>query len=228
MANIGLVATAGNISSAPLKVHRPAWRDMSKYYPGEDISRENLYPMISKALMNTVRSYENSEDPDRHPYANTCALRMSYALNHSGVRLEKAPSSGGTVIGDDGKNYWIRVKDLEAELRKRFKSPDIFYKQPDFPCANWTIQQLKDRATATNVNIISKIEDKNGIVVFKVSGWGDATGHFTLWDCKLKHLLYVGGNTEENNSNSPLYYFWMVPYYRNSGCVQSISFWELK
>lgn len=36
-------------------------------------------------------------------------------------------------------------------------------------------------------NAVDKFNNKKGIIVFEVSGWGNASGHFTLWDGK--HLI---------------------------------------
>ena len=80
-------------------------------------------------------------------------------------------------------------------------------------------------------DFISKIQDKNGIIVFDVVGWNDATGHFTLWE--KGNLSYVGANQEENNPLSPYYYVWMVePRYDGTKMylveTVEVRFWELK
>ena len=62
--------------------------------------------------------------------------------------------------------------------------------------------------------------------MFNVSGWGDATGHFTLWDGS--HLIYPGYE-EHDDPNSEYYYFNMK--YEDEGRVtqtDSIKLWELK
>ena len=213
-----VTASTSNIQ-ANVITKRPSWKDMKSHYPADGISKFDFYPKISKAL---------GVDADKPAYSNTCALRMSFALNKSGVKLRKAPSKGGNIVGDDGRNYWLRVKDLQTELQTKLGKPDNEYEQPSFPYASWNMSQLARRAQQTNLEFISKIKGRNGVVVFEVSGWSDATGHFTLWDGEAENLMYVGENSLENNSTSPSYYFWMVPFDGTNGCTKRITFWELK
>lgn len=171
---------------------------------------------------------------------------MSYALNHSGVKLGKAPGKGGMVLGDDKLNYWLRVKDLRKQLIKLFGSADVLLKYPDkmplptkkditgsetYAVNHW--DEFYQRKHFAEDKFISKIKDKTGVIVFDVDGWGDATGHFTLWD--KGNLLYVGANQNENDPTSAAYYIWHVePRYNKSEdkmyLIQttSIIFWELK
>ncbi|WP_293874451.1 T6SS effector amidase Tae4 family protein [Flavobacterium sp.] len=55
---------------------------------------------------------------------NTCALRVSRALNYSGIIIPALPDNPNgtknTVVGSDGKNYIISAKVLNAWLRKTF------------------------------------------------------------------------------------------------------------
>ena len=230
------VARAGGAESKPLRINRPLWRDMKANYPADGVDKYAFYPKISKAL---------AAGADEPAYANTCALRMSYALNHSGVKLGPAPSRGGTVKGDDRLNYWLRVRDLSAELTRLFKAPDLHldYTTPlPNPTANDGTpedyarnhpKEFQARTALAWSTLLSRMASKNGIVVFKVKGWSDASGHFTLWDGSNSNLLYVGANQQEKNPRSPLFYFWMVsPYFdgANTRLVEttSVSFWELK
>lgn len=92
-------------------------------------------------------------------FTNACALRMSYALNYSGVSIPRG--SWKTVSGADNKWYIFRVKDLLTFLNHSFGKPDKVIKNPkpqDF----------------------SRLQ---GILIFNVS-WSDASGHATLWDGK--------------------------------------------
>lgn len=68
--------------------------------------------------------------------------------------------------------------------------------------------------------------------MFDVSGWGDASGHFTLWDGKK--LIYPGG-AEYDDPNSDSYYFSMIKHIWNNRkeeltLIQTnkIRIWELK
>lgn len=230
------IARAGSHTSAPLKINRPLWRDMKANYPADGTDKNTFYPKISKAL---------AASSDHPAYANTCALRMSYALNHSGIKLGKAPSSGGNVKGDDKLNYWLRVRDLSTELGRLFKSPDehltysaplpaptLADRTPEDYARNHRTEYL-ERLNQANLSLLSRITQKNGIVVFNVKGWSDATGHFTLWEGSTRNLLYVGANQAEKNPASPLFYFWMLsPSFDGTKMrlveTTSVSFWELK
>ena len=58
---------------------------------------------------------------------NTCALRISRALNYSGIELPSLPNnpngSKNSVTGADGKNYIINAKALNKWMRKTFGTP---------------------------------------------------------------------------------------------------------
>lgn len=220
---MAITASSGTTSSNGITVNRPSWEDMYKNYPNESISSSAFYPMVSKALVELV-----SKSPA--DWENTCAARMSYALNRSGIKL---PSSGGySLKGDDGLIYWMRVQELKKYMNTRFKKADVFY---DHKILNAVIdiktKQLTsdviERIKLTKSNFISKISGKTGIIVFDVTGWGNASGHFTLWDGK--DLVYVGPG-EHNNSSSIEYYFWFIRNLGNNKMAQTtkVSFWELK
>jgi hypothetical protein len=67
--------------------------------------------------------------------------------------------------------------------------------------------------------------------VTDVSGWGDASGHFTLWNGVAKTLSYAEPHDDPEND---LYYFWLTSMEeREDGTkflvqVISVKFWELK
>jgi len=90
-------------------------------------------------------------------FTNACALRMSYALNYSGISVTRG--NWKTVSGADNKWYIFRVKDLVTFINHSFGKPDKVVINP----------------TPKDFNA------QSGILIFKVS-WSDATGHATLWD----------------------------------------------
>jgi hypothetical protein len=212
-----VIAQAGN-QTIGIKVNRPSWADMYRNYPNESITSKQFYPMISD-------EYAKLANKPNSNYNNTCAARMSYALNRSGIKLPK--NGGGTWLGKDGFYYWIRVRELKQFLRNRFKNPDFEY-TPQRISVPFTNEQLRNRTIGIRQNILNKIQGKHGIIVFDVDGWSDASGHFTLWDGS--NLVYVGPG-DHNNPNSTEYYFWLIrnPDERKR-ITQTIkiSFWELK
>lgn len=219
-----IVATAENVTAEAITPIRPSWKDMIASYPGEAIKSADFYPMVSDEWVKNVK-----KDPDS--WSNTCAGRMSYALNHSGIELDKAPK-GGSFKGVDDKNYWFRVLDLKKYLKSRFKAGDIEYTLKPLPL-NLTQETFNQRVKDVKTKILDKINGKHGIVVFEVSGWADATNHFTLWDGS--NLVYVGPHGDHNDQGSAEYYFWLIRSITDSkGNITKIIqttkviFWELK
>lgn len=91
-------------------------------------------------------------------FENACAIRMSYVLLKAGVHIPAMP--GKTVSGADGAQYVYKVKDLTALLKTKLGEPDVLAKKPK----------------------PSDFAGVKGILIFDVSGWGNATGHATLWN----------------------------------------------
>jgi len=90
-------------------------------------------------------------------FTNACAIRMSYALNNSGVLIERGVWK--TVSGGNKKWYIYRVRDLLKYLKNSFGKPDKIVKKPK----------------------ANDFKGMKGILVFTVN-WRDATGHVTLWN----------------------------------------------
>lgn len=96
---------------------------------------------------------------------NTCAVRMSRALNYSTMPISpKLVKSLGlaTMTGADGRNYIYRVQDMRKYLD-----------------------------AALGVNPLIALNDfghafggRKGIMAFDVSGWTNASGHLALWNGK--------------------------------------------
>jgi hypothetical protein len=149
---------------------------------------------------------------------------MSYALNRSGLKLPTAPN-GGSIVGDDKFNYWIRVAQLSKKLSDHLGKPDFLLKHE--PIERFRKELANKRVEATR-KFLSTVAEKKGIVVFEVTGWQDATGHFTLWDGK--DLLYVGEGSH-NDQTSYEYYFWFLRTMITDKVMAQttkVSIWELK
>ena len=95
---------------------------------------------------------------------NTCAIRVSRALNNAGATISYA--KGKTISGADGKWHYFRVADLGAYLLANFGKPDL----------------VIDRKAGAPALAPKDLLGVKGIVKFDVRIWRDATGHFTLWD----------------------------------------------
>lgn len=133
---------------------------------------------------------------------------MSYALNRNGIILTATKGSIKSDNPKDKYDYWFRVKELSDFLIKRFGKGDFERVMIE--------NNYIARKTEANFYILDKIKGKKGIIVFEVTGWRNATGHFTLWDGGK--LLYAPSH---DNPNIEDYYFWFSK-------TSKVIFWELK
>ncbi|MBI3565834.1 MAG: type VI secretion system amidase effector protein Tae4 [Elusimicrobia bacterium] len=102
---------------------------------------------------------------------NTCAIRVTYAMNHSGVpqfRIDRAflgEARKINYISDKaGKDhaYVYRVDEFANYMLKKYGKPQVWATKGD--------------------NFRTAVYGRKGVILFVVSGWNDATGHFDLWD----------------------------------------------
>lgn len=66
--------------------------------------------------------YQQNTDTDI--FQNACAIRMSYALNYSGVPIYR-DSRWSTSSGADQKWYIFKVNDLDRFLESNLGKPDL-------------------------------------------------------------------------------------------------------
>jgi hypothetical protein len=128
-----------------------AWAASQKIYDPTN-SGEKVAQVIGGDVAAHIRDKKN-------PWVNTCAVRMSYILNQSGVLIPA--TAGKTKKGGDHRNYFYRVKDVIAFLKFKWGSPEAVA----YPPAGG-----------------GTLAGKKGIVLFEVHGWSDASGHATLFD----------------------------------------------
>lgn len=132
-------------------VFAPAWAASQRIYD-PSAPEEKVAQVIGGDVAANIRDKTN-------PWKNTCAVRMSYILNQSGLFIP--PTAGKTKKGGDGRNYFYRVKDVIEFLKQRWGPPEIIAYPP----------------TGGGSMI-----GKKGVVLFEVRGWTDATGHATLFN----------------------------------------------
>lgn len=102
----------------------------------------------------------NVNNPDqRMRWVNTCAVRLSYILNYSGLLVPRIP--GQTVSGADKRWYFFRVRNLISFLEQQWGKAEIVKYPPSGGGA---------------------LQGKKGLILFEVSGWSDAQGHATLFN----------------------------------------------
>ncbi len=117
-------------------------------YPGT-YSAAGVYELIGGKVN---QNYLNNPND----FANSCALRMSRALNYSGHEISY--QKGKTGSGDDKKWYYYRVADIIEYVTSIYGSPDL-----------------------TNANR-NDVWMKRGIILFQNCGWTNASGHIDLWN----------------------------------------------
>lgn len=101
----------------------PSWQNYYNAFPknsnGNGLPGPDIYEIVKgtpKALRDGVLSDSNPNND--HDYDNACALRVSIALNYSGVTIPYI--QGKTFKGGDGKYYFLGAKNLNAWMRKTF------------------------------------------------------------------------------------------------------------
>ena len=117
-------------------------------------------------------------------YRNTCAVRLSYALNRSGWPIPR--SAGYTLSGSDQMRYLVRVKDMDKYLTSQLGSPQ------GFDPADWQ----------------ARLAGQTGIIEYepKPHVWSNATGHFSLFD----GVTNVDGPDHNYTSLASRIYFWRL------------------
>ncbi len=92
---------------------------------------------------------------------NLCTVRGSRALNGAGAPIPKGFPGMLTVSGADGKRYAIRVKEFRVYMRATYGAPTL---------------------TARGGAVAESFRGKQGIIIFDVRIWNDASGHVDLWN----------------------------------------------
>ncbi|WP_445116660.1 type VI secretion system amidase effector protein Tae4 [Acinetobacter sp. WZC-1] len=150
----GIRASAGG-QTARVQVNRPLFTDLWKNYPVK-MAAGDVYGMVGGQA--NALYVENPIG-----YANACALRLSRSLNYGGMPI-KPSTEGYKVKGADNKPYLLRVREMITFVKKNFGKADTFFKPNK------------------NEDVSSQLKGKQGIIIFRVTGWDDATGHVTLWN----------------------------------------------
>lgn len=94
---------------------------------------------------------------------NTCCIRLSHALN-SGLNPIIKIGSIEMITGIKGK-YILKVSHMSKYLSLIYGKPDV-------------------NVSGDSKKFQDAVIGEKGIIVFKVRGWSDASGHIDLWDGK--------------------------------------------
>jgi hypothetical protein len=94
---------------------------------------------------------------------NTCAVRLSRALNYGGLAIPKDQPGLDVISGGDKKWYSYRMRQLGKFLETKIGSPSIELKRAPFKR--------------------KRFGEMTGIIRFEIH-FSDASGHLDLWDGK--------------------------------------------
>ncbi len=113
---------------------------------------------------------------DRDWIRNTCVIRISRSLNASGNPIPGDRNDGlATVEGADGLYYALRVHEFRRYLSRIYGPPQRSFTYPG----------------GNGGEVPSDFHGLQGVVVFDVEAWSDATGHVDLWNGdRCRHAAY--------------------------------------
>jgi hypothetical protein len=101
---------------------------------------------------------------------NTCVVRVSHSLNLAGERIPVTitgyQAEDFSVSGRAGLRYIFRITAMEDYLSRT-------YGPPTFIC-KYSSSEVR--------HVPTEIQQKQGIIIFKIPTLDDATGHVDLWD----------------------------------------------
>jgi Type VI secretion system (T6SS), amidase effector protein 4/Putative peptidoglycan binding domain len=99
--------------------------------------------------------------------SNTCVLRISRSFNYGGYPIpDRAGDEIATVRGDDRLHYAFRVREFVRWIRRKLGPADFEHAYPP----------------PGGGEVPAGLRGRQGLIVFEVEGWTDATGHIDLWD----------------------------------------------
>lgn len=158
-----------------------AWAASMRIYDPVDSASK-----VARVIGGNVAANVNNRDLKQR-WLNTCAVRMSYILNESGLKIPHI--TGQTVSGADKHWYFFRVKNLIGFLEQRWGKAAVI----NYPVSG-------DGALA----------GKKGVILFEVTGWSDAQGHATLFNGSscYDHCYF---NEPEARYRTDRANFWSLP-----------------
>ena len=129
-----------------------SYNDLKAHFPDKSIERDQLYDVLGGDWPS------KKNDPN---YQNTCAIRLSHALNEAGHPI---PKKYKQAIDGKGRNIVLNVSKFNEYMKETFGE------------YTWAIsKQPKENFPLSDIPSQYK-----GIIVYHVD-FGDATGHFDMW-----------------------------------------------
>lgn len=119
---------------------------------------------------------------DRDWIRNTCVIRISRSFNAAGHSIPgRANDDLATVVGADGNHYALRVREFRAYLSSKYGPPQVSHTYPG----------------GNGGPVPPGFIGLQGVVVFDVDAWSDATGHVDLWNRdRCRHADYFDVSTK--------------------------------
>ncbi|RKQ70932.1 type VI secretion system (T6SS) effector Tae4 (amidase) [Litorimonas taeanensis] len=140
---------------------QPAEGDL-KDRPNAQVMWENYLYDRPEGIWGEIGGYVeiNGNLPfDQGRWTNACTVRLSHMLNKAGHKIPRERKK--TVSGGNKDQYYYRVTDIEAYLKKTYGEPEI-------------------AITDGSANSFD-LPDKAGIVLMDFPN-GSYTGHITIWN----------------------------------------------
>lgn len=157
-----------NLSFPPQNL--PTWSDFNAAFPRDTDSLydspEKMYSSIGGAV------YTNGYTG---PESNTCAVRLSKALNYSGVTIPNIP--GQTFKGADNKYYFLAAYKINIWMRKTFGTNPATSSTP-LNLNHYSYTQAQ--AGVNGENLPGLLLRKKGIYSIYSSDFSWASGHADL------------------------------------------------
>lgn len=140
---------------------------MSRALPKWDLLKRH-FPAFAAADVARIIGGKVQYNHDIGVFTNFCCIRVSRALNKSGHPVAYFKDVGARGGGmkpavSSGKNHqWhiFRVRSLRKYMEKIYGAGEPF----------------------TSANYATGMNGRNGIVLYEVPGWNDASGHADCWE----------------------------------------------
>ncbi len=136
---------------------------MAKKLPPFQKMWDNYPKSSSKDVIDLIFAGKHNYKWIKKNIKNTCTIRLSRALNYSGDPIMKTTIMS-VLLGNDNKWYGYRVREMRSYLESRYGSP--------------IVSDESSSAVARR----SAVSGKQGIIIFRVRGWEDATEHTDIWN----------------------------------------------
>ncbi|WP_194145494.1 T6SS effector amidase Tae4 family protein [Helicobacter sp. MIT 05-5294] len=200
-----------------IEIKRPSFEYVKKAY--EEINgignQENNYTKAELRYDFWGGRIQKAFEKEKEQYINTCAVRVSYALNKGGMLLKESLIKNAKHI-DKHKAILHDIK-KDIERYSRIDKDNNYYitnsiDMETFLWIKWGVPELAQKEMKNkiqNIEFLDKLKkfNKQGIITMRIH-FSDAQGHTTLWD---KDHFTDGSNYLQ----------------RNDTIVTEAHFWEL-